>query len=160
MTARALHDRTRAGHQLRRGLLALGMLFVAGVSLAGEKSTRRVSLYGGPRGGLASGSLGSALSSDDMFQYIRCRLSRRPERDSIPSATDGYCYASDGTSTVMCHTIDLDLVRQIEGIDALTVVTFMWDGNGACTTIYLDKSSAYEPPGEVIACSIPSGGPR
>ena len=92
---------------------------------------------------VAYGSLGDARNSADTVQSIGCSVFY----DTANQRNQVSCSATDAAGvSAQCASQDPNLVQIGAAISSNSFVQFRWDATGACTTVFVMKSSSLTPP--------------
>ncbi|MBV1908210.1 MAG: hypothetical protein KUG78_02755 [Kangiellaceae bacterium] len=93
----------------------------------------------------AKGNMLDARFSDNEFERIGCGISSLDLSDGSVSQ-QGWCQASltKGENTI-CFTENWALLDSIKAIDDYSYISFRWDKEGDCSSIYVSTQSQYIP---------------
>jgi hypothetical protein len=128
---------------MKKLLIAIGFcLFgVAPRAHAGTRVSSSVVVNQNPDfSGEASGSLGSARNSTDLWQYIGCDLSAYAGGGLLVN-----CYARTASATgAGCSSHDPSLVQSVFALNSDSYLDFKWNASGDCTFIRAETYSSNE----------------
>jgi len=92
----------------------------------------------------AQGNQVTARFSDNDVEFIGCGT--RIFDTGGAASEFGFCQASDAADmSIVCLTVDADLINEIRAVSDFSFITFSWDTNDDCTRIGSSSQSFYIP---------------